>query len=783
MTIRGRMLEERVRIESKFDERERVLRKFTAVIGDGEGNVYPDPSNLQYNFIRRTGRSRIERVRNTRVQAVHGLRVWVGFTPERPDEMQVIDIDDTAYGNALGVGSFLSDHHQQHELHTVGGGGDTTWIWAQQFLHLLCQVTDPISEFLQVRIGIYAYSGAYYIFPGATTVDLTTYAPGAGLAVMVLVSIVAGTGNLVYTTSGPFTSALPSDLWPSQVPVTPDGTLPVGAIYVPNGATTFDWDYVLDWRIFVNVVGDVQPHNIFSTSHPDTLPDTIVRGDLATGLDTVPPRLGRLVHPGTARHLQTDADDVIWNNDITMANGTFIGVDAGDERIGFDAAGFISLQGAQVAIGAAAAVGQLDVIIGNAARAGVIIRGAAAQAANLQEWENSIGTDLAWIRPDGGAVITGNTAIGGVAYSTDRVINIFSTFTGVGAYRGINCIINVDKLAGDATGATSATFTTTIGTAVALTGIQSASNMRVAVDNGIAATITRIIVNRLFADAEDAAVAGTEIIRVEMTDIDTGTIVDSYGIRLLSASIGVGTITNQYGIDIQNISGATNDNYAIRTRAGSVWFNLGRDADTDFIVSGDTELNLLRVDAGEDEVRLGDWNTNYLTTDKNGDTWWVGGGGLIFGHMYVPGVDIIIDITNANPTEVFDDGTTSLGDGWSAGELNLVMFPVGGDEHYLTVPKAGKYEVEWDLSFNMASPGANIEVHGGIMVDGTARRNTGEAHRTIANNSDTGNMGASDIVDCPNGTEQISLWVLNAANNNDVTVVHGNMTIKLIGGT
>lgn len=316
MTIRGRMLAERERIESKFDERERVLRKFTAVIGDGEGNVYPDPSNLQYNFIRRTGRSRIERVRNTRVQAVHGLRVWVGFTPERPDEMQVIDIDDTAYGNALGVGSFLSDHHQQHELHTVGGGGDTTWIWAQQFLHLLCQVTDPISEFLQVRIGIYAYNGAYYIFPGATTVDLTTYAPGAGLAVMVLVSIVAGTGNLVYTTSGPFTSALPSDLWPSQVPITPDGTLPVGAVYVPNGATTFDWDYVLDWRIFVNVVGDVQPHNIFSTSHPDTLPDTIVRGDLATGLDTVPPRLGRLPLGTALEILRVNAGgtDVEWSD-------------------------------------------------------------------------------------------------------------------------------------------------------------------------------------------------------------------------------------------------------------------------------------------------------------------------------------------------------------------------------------------------------------------------------------------------------------------------------------
>ncbi len=219
--------------------------------------------------------------------------------------------------------------------------------------------------------------------------------------------------------------------------------------------------------------------------------------------------------------------------------------------------------------------------------------------------------------------------------------------------------------------------------------------------------------------------------------------------------------------------GATDPNTYINKQVG----------DSDTIIAGDTEANLFKVDAGNNEVRQGDSDTNYAASDSTGNSWWVGTGGLIGGHMYIPGADIVVDITDNNPTEVFDDGSTSAGDGWTAGELNGVTFPTGGDEHFLTVTKPGKYRVIWDMSFNMASPGANVEIHMGIMVDGAAIRDKGEAHRTIANNSDTGNTGANARLDLPNGTEQISLWILNAQNNNDVTVEHGNVDIELVAGT
>lgn len=159
-----------------------------------------------------------------------------------------------------------------------------------------------------------------------------------------------------------------------------------------------------------------------------------------------------------------------------------------------------------------------------------------------------------------------------------------------------------------------------------------------------------------------------------------------------------------------------------------------------------------------------------------GDTFWTGDGGIIFGSMYIPGVDIIVSIANANPTEI-----AASGDGWSAGELNLVTFPTGGDEHYLAVTKAGKYKVDWSISGHTGAGGAT-GVHGGIMINGVAQRNNGEAHRDVSNSNDDGNIASRSIIDCPNGTEQISLWI-SIDNSNDFHAEHGTMTITQVGGT
>lgn len=184
-----------------------------------------------------------------------------------------------------------------------------------------------------------------------------------------------------------------------------------------------------------------------------------------------------------------------------------------------------------------------------------------------------------------------------------------------------------------------------------------------------------------------------------------------------------------------------------------------------------------RVDDLENEPDIGD-QTKYERSGGfiTGDTWWTGDGGLVMGNMYAP-AEIVVPIADANPKEVEDAGE----DGWAAGELNEVTFPTGGTEHYLTVPKAGRYFVSWTISAH-TDAGGKTELHGGIMIDSTAQRDDGEVHRTVANTLDTGAFSSVSVVDCPNGTEEISLWVINDLSN-DVHVVHANMFICLVAGT
>lgn len=268
----------------------------------------------------------------------------------------------------------------------------------------------------------------------------------------------------------------------------------------------------------------------------------------------------------------------------------------------------------------------------------------------------------------------------------------------------------------------------------------------------------------------------------EKAQIDAnGTLIIDNGVDTVQALILKAAVSASENIfETRDSSG--NIQISFDPDGGAIFNEEGNDSDTR--VEGNTEDKLLLVDAGNDEVRAGDGDTNYFTTDKNGDSWWVGGGGLIFGHMYVDGTQaIVVAITQNVPAEVEDDGTTSAEDGWLAGELNLVTFPAGGTEHYLTVPKAGMYRVTWDMSFSMAAPGATVEIHGGVMVDDTAVRAKGEAHRTIPNTTASGNMGGTMVIDATAGTEEVSLWILNSTNNNDITVEHGNVYLELVGGT
>jgi len=108
---------------------------------------------------------------------------------------------------------------------------------------------------------------------------------------------------------------------------------------------------------------------------------------------------------------------------------------------------------------------------------------------------------------------------------------------------------------------------------------------------------------------------------------DTGTA--QFEVKTLAAT-RVGAILKGYAsqtapmLEIQDSAGNSHIQFNIPGATDpNVYFNkqLG---DSDFIVAGDTEANLLRVDAGTDTVRLGDWDTNYAKFAKDGELTLVG---------------------------------------------------------------------------------------------------------------------------------------------------------------
>ena len=56
----------------------------------------------------------------------------------------------------------------------------------------------------------------------------------------------------------------------------------------------------------------------------------------------------------------------------------------------------------------------VNVVVGNAAHKGIVIKAQAAQTDNLQEWQDNSGTAISWVDPDGKIYSSGDEVSGGV---------------------------------------------------------------------------------------------------------------------------------------------------------------------------------------------------------------------------------------------------------------------------------------------------------------------------------------------------------------------------------
>jgi len=183
-------------------------------------------------------------------------------------------------------------------------------------------------------------------------------------------------------------------------------------------------------------------------------------------------------------------------------------------------------------------------------------------------------------------------------------------------------------------------------------------------------------------------------------------------------------------------------------------------------------------------LQQGEFNFDIETTSKtgadNGDMWIVtpdlefqAGDATyllapaIYGHFYT-NTQTEVTISNNNPTEVAAGMTTGL--------VRGVTF---GGSHFLGIVTAGEYLVNWGMSAAMAAAGGGIEFEIGIMIDGT-NQNECQAHRTLANTTDTGNAASNCILDLAAG-EEVSLSVTNETNTTNIDVEHANLSITRLG--
>ena len=97
-----------------------------------------------------------------------------------------------------------------------------------------------------------------------------------------------------------------------------------------------------------------------------------------------------------------------------------------------------------------------------------------------------------------------------------------------------------------------------------------------------------------------------------------GTITTTYGFSMAADTGAWGT--SKYGLYLNNISGASANNYAIVTNAGSIVFNEGGDSATDVRMEGDTKANLFFLDASVDMIGIGNNATPVDLLDINNTT-------------------------------------------------------------------------------------------------------------------------------------------------------------------
>jgi hypothetical protein len=171
--------------------------------------------------------------------------------------------------------------------------------------------------------------------------------------------------------------------------------------------------------------------------------------------------------------------------------------------------------------------------------------------------------------------------------------------------------------------------------------------------------------------------------------------------------------------------------------------------------------------------------TTYLAIEPSADTYFVGSGaGFPFGHAY--GFELTQTITVASADTWYE-----LTAGLSSGNVNNVTF---GGNHYLSVDKAGMYNVEWSASIEtntadqelMGSITVNSADHNVALNSESTNAKSAANHATVVSANKAISLSGSAILSL-SATDQVSLIFLNKTLATDIVVEHAVITLSQKG--
>lgn len=189
------------KLNNRFSKKQDELKRVPAEIGDGIGNI-DVPGMDGFIYVRINNKP--VPVFNNRVPNQNGTAVWVGYSAEEPQLLQVLSTRSESPAGALS-GYVGYAPARRYEWHAVHGGQDPLYVHIRAMTPLRLSVSDTVptpSTPPQLLVNLYrgfVYNGERYYRIDRQDIDIGEHKPTTpGMAAFVLVTI-DDSGSIVQT--------------------------------------------------------------------------------------------------------------------------------------------------------------------------------------------------------------------------------------------------------------------------------------------------------------------------------------------------------------------------------------------------------------------------------------------------------------------------------------------------------------------------------------------------------------------------------------------------------